>query len=100
MRRQTRLASESLVFLVVLGAIAILVNVLGVFGVNLRYDATSAGVFSLAPGSKRLAGSLDDQLEIRAYFSEELPAPYNAMPRYVRDLLSEYANASKGKITV
>ena len=100
LRRQTRLASESAVFLVVLAAIAILVNVLGVFGVNVRHDATAAGVFSLAPGSKRLASSLDDQLEIRAYFSEELPAPYNAMPRYVRDLLSEYANASKGKITV
>ena len=100
MRRQTRLASESALFLVVLGAIAILLNVLGVFGANLRYDATDAGVFSLAPGSKRLASSLDDQLEIRAYFSEDLPPPYNAMGRYVRDLLAEYSDASNGKISV
>jgi ABC-2 type transport system permease protein len=100
LRRQTRLASESAVFLIVLASIVVLVNMLGVLGANVRYDATKAGVFSLASGSKRLAGSLDDQLEIRAYFSEELPPPYNAMPRYVRDLLSEYRDASNGKISV
>jgi ABC-type uncharacterized transport system involved in gliding motility auxiliary subunit len=100
LRRQTRLASESALFLVVLAAIVVLVNVIGVFGANVRYDSTAAGVFSLAPGSKRLASALDDQLEIRAYFSEDLPPPYNAMGRYVRDLLAEYSNASKGKVTV
>ena len=42
--------------------------------------------------------SLDDQLEIRAYFSKELPPPYNATGRYVRDLLAEYRDASGGKI--
>ena len=100
MRRQTRLASESALFLLVLGASLVLVNVLGFFGVNLRADTTEAHVFSLSKGSKHLASSLDDEMEIRAYFSKELPPPYNAMGRYVRDLLSEYRDASGGKITV
>jgi ABC-type uncharacterized transport system involved in gliding motility auxiliary subunit len=100
MRKQTRLASESALFLLVLGAILVLLNLLGVFGVNMRADATDAQVFSLSKGSKRLAASLDDQMEIRAYFSAELPPPYNAMGRYVRDLLAEYRDASKGKITL
>ena len=29
-------------------------------------------------------------MEIRAYFSKDLPPPYNATERYVRDLLTEY----------
>jgi ABC-type uncharacterized transport system involved in gliding motility auxiliary subunit len=100
MRKQTRLASESALFLLVLGAILVLLNLLGVFGVNLRADATDAKVFSLSQGSRRLAASLEDQMEIRAYFSAELPPPYNAMGRYVRDLLAEYRDASKGKVTL
>ena len=85
LRKQTRLASESALFLLVIGASLVLLNLLGAFGVNLRGDVTQARVFSLSTGSKRLAKSLDDQLEIRAYFSKELPPPYNSMGRYVRD---------------
>ncbi|MDH5672119.1 MAG: GldG family protein [Myxococcales bacterium] len=99
-KAQKRMASESALFLVVLGAIVVVLNLLGFLGVNLRADATENRLFSLSSGSKRLAASLDDQMEIRAYFSAELPPPYNAMGRYVRDLLSEYRDASKGKITV
>jgi ABC-type uncharacterized transport system involved in gliding motility auxiliary subunit len=71
-----------------------------VFGANLRGDVTDAELFSLSKGSKRLAGSLEDQLEIVAYFSKDLPPPHNATGRYVRDLLSEYKDASRGKIVL
>ena len=37
-------------------------------------------------------------MEITAYFSPDLPPPHNATERYVRDLLTEYRDASKGKI--
>jgi ABC-2 type transport system permease protein len=98
LRTQTRLASESALFLLILGAILVLLNVLGVFGVHTRADATDAKLFSLSDGSKRLAASLTDQMEVRAYFSKDLPPPYNAMGRYVRDLLAEYRDASNGKL--
>jgi ABC-type uncharacterized transport system involved in gliding motility auxiliary subunit len=97
---QSRLRSESALFLLVLGAIFVLANLVGAFGVHMRADATSARLFSLSQGSKRLAGSLQDQMEIRAYFSKDLPPPYNALSRYVRDLLTEYRDASHGKITL
>jgi ABC-type uncharacterized transport system involved in gliding motility auxiliary subunit len=99
-RTQSRLRSESALFLLVLGAILVLLNLLGFFGVGLHTDTTSARVFSLSKGSKRLASSLNDQMEIRAYFSKDLPPPYNALQRYVRDLLAEYRDASHGKITL
>jgi ABC-type uncharacterized transport system involved in gliding motility auxiliary subunit len=87
-------------FLLVIGAGLVLLNVLGVLGASARVDTTESNAFSLSEGSKRLAKSLEDQMEIRAYFSEELPPPYNAMGRYVRDLLTEYRDASGGKITL
>lgn len=87
-------------FLLVLGAGLVLLNALGMLGMSARYDATESKSFSLSQGSKRLASTLEDQLEIRAYFSEELPPPYNALGRYVRDLLAEYRDASGGKITL
>jgi ABC-type uncharacterized transport system involved in gliding motility auxiliary subunit len=87
-------------FLLVLGAALVLLNVLGSFGANARIDTTEVKAFSLSQGSKKLAKSLEDQMEIRAYFSEELPPPFNAMGTYVRDLLSEYRDASGGKVTL
>ena len=98
-KKQARAASESAAFLLVGAAILILANMLGPF-LNVRVDTTEKELFSLSDGSKRLASSLDDQMEIRAYFSEDLPPPHNSTERYARDLLTEYRDASGGKVTL
>jgi ABC-type uncharacterized transport system involved in gliding motility auxiliary subunit len=98
-KQQSRAASESALFLLVMGAILVLCNVLGVF-FHGRADTTEKELFSLSKGSMRLASSLKDRMEIVGYFSPDLPAPYNAVERYVRDLLTEYKDASHGKITL
>ena len=97
---QKRAASESLLFLLFIAGILILLNVLGAYFRSPRIDLTSNGLFSLDEGSKGLAANLDDRLEINAYFTENLPPPFNATERQVRDLLSEYAAASNGQIIV
>ncbi len=97
---QQRAASESLVFLLIVGGILILLNVLAAYFPSPRIDLTANRLFSLADGSRRLASSLEDRLEITAYFTENLPPPFNATERHVRDLLSEYAAASNGDIVV
>ncbi|MFZ1864685.1 MAG: Gldg family protein [Polyangiales bacterium] len=97
---QKRAASESLVFLLFVGGILVLLNVLAAYFRTPRIDLTQNRLFSLAEGSQRLAASLDDRLEITAYFTENLPPPFNATERQVRDLLSEYAAESNGKIVV
>ena len=96
---RSRAATESIAFLLIAGGILVLVNVLGLF-FHGRADGTQKELFSLSDGSRRLASSLKDQMEIRAYFSKDLPPPYNALELYVRDLLAEYRNASHGKITL
>lgn len=97
---QKRAASESLIFLLFVGGILVLLNVLAAYFRTPRIDLTQNRLFSLAEGSQRLAASLDDRLEITAYFTENLPPPFNATERQVRDLLSEYAAKSNGNIVV
>jgi gliding-associated putative ABC transporter substrate-binding component GldG len=97
---QKSAAGESLLFLAFAGGILILLNVLVAYFPSPRVDLTQNGLFSLADGSKRLAASLDDRLEVTAYFTENLPPPFNATERHVRDLLAEYASASDGQIIV
>jgi ABC-type uncharacterized transport system involved in gliding motility auxiliary subunit len=99
-KTQRRTASESLFFLLIVGGILILLNVLAVYFPSPRIDLTSNRLFSLAEGSERLASSLEDRLDITAYFTENLPPPFNATERHVRDLLAEYAAASNGDIVV
>ncbi|HKU36554.1 MAG TPA: GldG family protein, partial [Polyangiales bacterium] len=94
-----RAASESTAFLILIAGILVLVNVLGLF-IHARLDGTQKEIFSLSNGSLRLASSLKDRMEIVAYFSPDLPPPHNATERYVRDLLAEYRDASKGKISL
>jgi len=97
---QKRAASESLVFLLFAGGILVLLNVLAAYFPSPRVDLTQNGLFSLADGSQRLAAGLDDRLDITGYFTKNLPPPFNATEREVRDLLSEYAAASNGQIVV
>ncbi|MGD8861907.1 MAG: Gldg family protein [Myxococcales bacterium] len=99
-KTKSRLKSESTLFLLVLAAIVVTLNALGLFGLKGRVDVTDKQLFTLSEGSKRVARSLEDRMEIRAYFSDDLPPPFNASGRYVRDILSEYRDASGGKISV
>ena len=96
---RTKAAGESLGFLALLGGILVLVNVLGVVFWG-RLDCTERRLFSLSEGSKKLARSLQDKVDVVVYFTKDLPPPFNAHERYVRDLLEEYAAASGGKIRI
>ncbi len=98
-RIHTKAAQESYGFILLVAAILVLVNVLGVF-ISGRIDLTENRLFSLSDGSERVAERLKDKLEIVAYFTEDLPPPFNATQRYVKDILEEYEAESEGNVTV
>jgi len=81
---------------IVLG-ILILLNIVSIriFG---RLDVTRNGVFTLSDASKELMRSLDDRVTVKAYFTEDLPAPYNSHRREVLDQLNEYRAYSHGNL--
>jgi len=82
--------------LLVLG-ILIVVNIISIrlFG---RIDLTKQRVYTLSDASKRLVRSLDDRVTVKAYFTEDLPAPYNDNRREVLDMLNEYKAYAGGNL--
>ena len=99
MERKVKASGEWSVFLILIAAGLVLLNVLAAFYYT-RWDLTERGLHSLSAGTKRLLGGLDDVLTVRAYFSEDLPPPFNAHERSVRDLLEEYRAHGRGNVRV
>ncbi len=99
LERKTFARGENALFLVVLAAILVVANVLAV-RFFVRADMTARSIYSLSEASERIAGRLEDRLVVKAYFTEDLPAPFNSHARYVRDILEEYRSYSKGKMVV
>jgi gliding-associated putative ABC transporter substrate-binding component GldG len=63
-----------------------------------RVDLTADHVYTLSPASKDLVAKLPDVLTVKAFISNDLQPPFSQSAQYVRDLLDEYAHASKGKL--
>jgi ABC-2 type transport system permease protein len=91
--------SYSLLLVVLLLAILILVNYLGLENFT-RLDLTQNREFTISLASRNLLEGLPDLVHIKVYFSESLP-PYLAnLQRQVQDLLDEYRAYSGGKLRV
>lgn len=45
-----------------------------------------------------MIGRVDDLLNVKVYFSDNLPGQYGNNRRYLQDILEEYAAISKGNI--
>jgi len=92
-RMKTHLSTG--VFLITVVGILVLVNLVSarMFG---RLDLTEDGRYSLSDASINLMKNLDDQVIAKAYFTDNLPSPYNSHTRFVEDLFEEYAAYSKG----
>ena len=89
--------TQTLIRLVIVLAMVILVNVISIrlFG---RLDLTAQHVYTLSDASKTIVGSLDDRVTVKAYFTEDLPAPYNGIRRTTLDMLNDYKAYSKGNL--
>jgi gliding-associated putative ABC transporter substrate-binding component GldG len=76
-------------------AILILVNL-----VSLRFftrvDMTKERLYTLSDASRNLMKGLDDKFLVKAYFTSDLPSPYNNNRREVQDQLDEYRAYAHG----
>lgn len=67
---------------------------------NVRVDLTQSGEYSLSPVTRELVSNMQEPLLVRGYFSQKMhPLLAPLVPR-VRDMLQEYAIASRGKMTL
>ncbi|TAK53734.1 MAG: hypothetical protein EPO24_13930 [Bacteroidetes bacterium] len=80
---------QALVRIFLVLGILILLNIVGVriFG---RFDMTEEKMYTLSDASKTLVKNLDDKFLVKAYFTGDLPSPYNNNKRYLQDQLDDY----------
>ena len=70
--------------------VIVLINIVGIT-LFTRLDLTENKVYSLSNVSKDAVSTLSEPLTINVFFTRDLPAPYNTVERYLRDLLGEYS---------
>jgi ABC-type uncharacterized transport system involved in gliding motility auxiliary subunit len=91
------IATDTLIFLAAVAVNVVLLNVIGT-KISWRADLTQDDMFTLSPGSVNILQGLEDNVTIKAYFTRDLPAPFNQLPRFLEDKLDEYKAASRGKL--
>jgi ABC-type uncharacterized transport system involved in gliding motility auxiliary subunit len=92
----------SIVGVVALLVILIALNLLGNFS-KFRWDLTENHLYTLSQGSQRIVQKLDTPVEIRFYYSKDnasTPVYLRTYAQEVEDLLSEFQQASRGKIKI
>ena len=55
-----------------------------------RIDLTEPRSYSLSSTSRQIVKNLEQPLSVKVFFTKNLPAPYNTIYQYIRDLLTEY----------
>jgi gliding-associated putative ABC transporter substrate-binding component GldG len=82
--------------LLVIGIVAMVNFLAGQFA--LRLDFTQDKRFTLSKATKNILNDLQEPVTITAYFSGNLPPQLEQIKREFRDMLSEYANRSGGRV--
>jgi gliding-associated putative ABC transporter substrate-binding component GldG len=98
MKRRSKHGAAAMAASATLLGILLVVNLLST-QIFTRFDLTEGHVFTLSKASRDLVHNLDDKLVAKAYFSKELPAPYNSNARHLRDQLDDYKAYSGGKFS-
>ena len=63
-----------------------------------RLDLTENGEFTLSKATKDIVKNLEEKVKVTAYFSDDLHVDLDKRREELKDLLNEYANASKGNL--
>jgi len=85
-RRDTKYGTNALISIIAVLGIVILINFI-VSKRNLRYDLTSAGLYSLSEQTIKILENLEDDVEVYAFFKQ-------SASRKMQDLLTEYSYCS------
>ncbi|MCC6866367.1 MAG: Gldg family protein [Ignavibacteria bacterium] len=88
---------QAIISILLVAGILVVLNIIAIKFFH-RWDLTPNNIYTLSDASKQIVSKLDDKLVIKAYFTDNLPSPYNNNRRYLQELLDDYRSASNGKI--
>ncbi len=89
---------QAIISVLLVAGILVVLNIIAL-KVFFRWDLTPNKIYTLSDASKNIVSKLDDKLVVKAYFTDNLPAPYNNNRRYLQELLDDYRSASNNKIS-
>jgi ABC-2 type transport system permease protein len=98
MKQKSR-GGSMLVEAIIVIAIIVLVNLISLRFFS-RADLTDGNLFSISNSTKEVVRGLDDVVNIKVYFSKELPPYLTTLTREVRDILGEYRAYAGGNLIV
>lgn len=93
LKNQANLGAAAAILL----GILVVVNFLS-YQLFVTFDLTQNKDYSISKVTKESVKKLDDIVNIKAYFSADLPTQYVNLPQQVRDILTDYQAFSGGKI--
>ena len=97
-KKQINRASAISTIIVVI-VLAFLINILSI-KLYTRLDVTENKIYTASSATKDILKGLDDVINVKAYFTGELPGYLLVRNQEVRDMLAEFSQASKGNVLV
>lgn len=91
--------TDIFVFSLLMGSTLVLINIFSSFFFK-RLDLTVSQKYSLSSVTKDKLEKLDDLVNIRAYFSKQLPPRFTLVKQEVMDFLNDYQSYSRGKLKI
>ena len=90
---------QAAIFLTLLLAGLIILNLIFSQAVTARWDLTQDNQFTLSPATSQMLDSLDGNISVKVFLSKDLPAPDNQLYQNLSDLLSEFEAAAHGALS-
>jgi ABC-2 type transport system permease protein len=87
--KKIKTRTELIVYIVIILGLIAVVNYLAIMKFG-RLDLTEGKAYSISQASKKILKGLDDVINIKVYFSENLPPNLHRTVTDVKDMLSEY----------
>lgn len=95
MAKDTKTRSAAGILILIVVGILIVINLISL-NIFSRADLTDNNIYSLSEASKDLMRNLNDRLNVKVFFTDDLPAPHNGDARYLKDMLDDYKAYSGG----
>jgi len=87
-----------IIILIIIGILAV-INFLSLRHFK-RLDLTEGKIYSVSESTKRALTRLTDLVNIKVYFSKELPPQLATLDRQVKDILDEYKAYSQDNLRI
>ncbi|MBN2037473.1 MAG: GldG family protein [Chitinispirillaceae bacterium] len=97
--KKIKTRTELIVYVLIVLGVIVVVNYLATMWFG-RIDLTEGREYSISPATKKILKGLDDVVNIKVYFSANLPPNLHRIVTDVKDMLSEYKAYGGKKIRV